>query len=87
VHAQIALQAGGTETLFKRAIMQSGTLAVMGFIDKESMAQLWKKALVEAEIESNDAALKKMRDMSAQQIMSNPALQASRRAVVADCAA
>jgi len=56
----------------------------MGFIDKGAMAQLWKKALAEAGIESNDAALEKMRNMSAQQIISNRALQASRRAVLAD---
>ena len=56
----------------------------MGFIDKGAMAQLWKKALAEAGIESNDAALEKMRNMSAQQIISNRALQASRQAVLAD---
>jgi hypothetical protein len=64
--------------------MQSGTLAVMGFIDKESMAQLWKEALAEVKMESGDAALKIMRNMSAQDIMSNPALQVSRPSVLAD---
>ena len=59
----------------------------MGFIDKGAMAQMWKKALGEAKIESNEAALEKMRGLSAKHIMSNPALQASRPAVLADCTA
>jgi len=59
----------------------------MGFIDKEAMAQLWKNTLAEAGLESNEAALEEMRNISAQQIMSNPALQASRPAVLADCIA
>jgi hypothetical protein len=67
--------------------MQSGTLAVMGFIDKEAMAQLWKQALAEAEMESDDAALETMRNMSAQEIMSNSALQVCRPSVLTDCSA
>jgi len=67
--------------------MQSGTLAVMGFIDKKAMAQLWKQALAKAEIESDDAALERMRNMSAEEIMSNPALQVNRPSVLADCSA
>lgn len=67
--------------LFKRAIMQSGTLAVMGFIDDDTMSQLWSKALVEGDIELDAAALGKMRNMSAEQIMSNQALKVSHPAV------
>lgn len=75
MHAQIARQALAADKLFSRAILQSGTLAVMGFADSCAMDELWDRAVCAAGIVTSENALELMRGMRAEEILSNPALQ------------
>lgn len=78
VHALTAYQERlGEQRYFRRAIMQSGTFAVMGFWDRPRMNQIWASALVELGLDRSEDALGVLRSMPWQKLLGVKALDVS----------
>jgi len=75
-HAQIAYQEKlGESRYFNRAIMQSGTFAVMGFWDRKRVDQIWNDALTELRVDTHPDPLETMRSLHWQRLLYTEAFQ------------
>ena len=76
VHALTAYQERlGEQRYFRRAIMQSGTFAVMGFWDRIRVDQIWNDALTELRVDTHPDPLETMRSLHWQRLLYTEAFQ------------
>lgn len=82
-HALINYQEKLGESLyFHRAVIQSGTFAVMGFWDRQRMDQIWNDALTELRVDQRANPLKTMRELHWHRLLYTETFKASEVLVV-----